>query len=562
MKYNILISLLIILESTIAYGQKLNNIGNYDVKLSSLQKEIAPDSSKSDSYDKALEHAPILWFSDYEKYYPVLPFFSAFDGIDNGGDPTKIDFDDINEIAPTDSENENSVSWDTLISWYDQFPDSTKKQIINVFYKIDSTKARNIGNILESDEQFWQRIDDKLRQFLRSEKTIIIYKYYFYYVRDKGLQGHPHDFETLHILLPQDSSNTFRMVLGVGHSRLVSNNVLVYDQMEINSLYSKRYGSNFHILVELGGHSNAPDINANGLFEKGFDSNWHIRNLWGTRDIQAVGGIGALGEYEPWMTFPRDSINKVFPPDSSKYSSKNLYKLRSLDKFKMLDSLLQILDKRKSESKIIDSTDVKNIKESFQNIGLQPKGIKRINNSIIERLFLWRLKPNVWKDKGDKPFEEELFRKHLFRPRFIQRKLFPPRGLGSLGVWYGFEFSEKPIHEYGLTWIIPAVFWLPLKTDGILEFHAGIQDISKRIITELYYERFYGRLFSWYGNLSYKNLQKSQNWSIGIGFSISGPPLYDPINWIKLRIGLRSYIADNSYQLKRFKLQFQIGFHR
>ena len=66
--------------------------------------------------------------------------------------------------------------------------------------------------------------------------------------------------------------------------------------------------------MELGGHSSAPDRNGDGRFSPGFDANWRAEKLWGTRDIQAATGMGALGDYKVWMTFPRPMTTRCFSP--------------------------------------------------------------------------------------------------------------------------------------------------------------------------------------------------------------------------------------------------------
>jgi len=311
----------------------------------------APDSIKNDrDYAEALKYAPILWFADEEQYFPTLPFFSAFDSVDNDGDH-KLDFKDHDEIAPFDSASGDfsTATWDKLKAWYDS-PAFDKQKMTAVFYQIRTTTANEVKNILFNDEQYWRRLEKKvkaepkLKTYFDSQDTIDVYEYYFYYVNDGGLQGHPNDMERVFIFVPQDSTISFRIVVGDGHGDAVPNNVLVYNmnssEPDLPSNYE--YQDHLHILVELGGHSIAPDLKGDGRFDPVVDANWHSENLWGTRDVQAKVGGGATGKYAIWMTFQRDPLKKVFPPDLDLQLPKphHCYRLLPADKFKDFYSLL------------------------------------------------------------------------------------------------------------------------------------------------------------------------------------------------------------------------------
>jgi len=264
------------------------------------------------SYFEALKYAPILWFANEEKYFPTLPFFSAFDGVNNDSghvnSDTARDFADPDEIAPIDSASNDlsKASWDKLRNWYDALDRPSKKRLVTVFYRIRHTEANKVRDIFISDEQYWRRLgkklkaDSTLKQFLNSDNLITVYEYYFYYVRDEGLQGHPQDIERVFIFVPKHPSITFRIAVGAGHTDAVPNNVLVYN-MKGEPGVSKENQEHLNILVELGGHSNAPDLRGNGLFDPVVDANWHPEYLWGTRDVQAIVGGGATGNYETWI---------------------------------------------------------------------------------------------------------------------------------------------------------------------------------------------------------------------------------------------------------------------
>ncbi len=299
-----------------------------------------PDTVKLKDYKDALENAPILWFANQEQYYPVLPFFSAFDGQDNNGNDEK-DISDSQEIAPIDSNQNviNHASWSILDSSYRELSDKTKMKLITVFYRIRrNLKAKDLRRIVASDEQLWSRLEKAERDYFDGNDSLTVYEYYFYYIRDKGLQGHPEDLEYVFIFVPKDTTKFFRAAVGAGHSNFAPNNVLIFRRGEIPTEYKRH----LHMLVELGGHSMAPDIRGNGLFEPGVDANWHTENLWGTRDVQAISGRGGTTRYETWMTFPRDSSKKVYPPDANlaKHESRYWYRLFPAEIYEDLEEAL------------------------------------------------------------------------------------------------------------------------------------------------------------------------------------------------------------------------------
>jgi hypothetical protein len=75
----------------------------------------------------------------------------------------------------------------------------------------------------------------------------------------------------------------------------------------------------------------------------GLDANWHVENLWGTRDLQATTGLAGTGKYQTAMTLPREAKNKILPPDSLLTGSEahSCYRLVPARAFMRLDSNLQ-----------------------------------------------------------------------------------------------------------------------------------------------------------------------------------------------------------------------------
>jgi hypothetical protein len=136
-----------------------------------------------------------------------------------------------------------------------------------------------------------------------------VIQYFVYYLQDWGLMGHSEDIEYAFVFIPEEAeaAKSFRVIVGAGHDPPAPNNVLVLTDREA---FTPRH-NHPNILVELGGHSSAPDMPPFGQFSAGLDVNWHIDDLWGTRDEQATAGRSFSGRYEGTMTYPRDAEDAV-----------------------------------------------------------------------------------------------------------------------------------------------------------------------------------------------------------------------------------------------------------
>ena len=406
-------------------------------------EQIRPDTLDFPYYQSALAHAPILWYADREEHFPTLPFFPAFDGIDNNGNG-RIDFGDPSEVAPLAENSPHSIaSLDSLHQWYCTLPRDERRKLAVVFYKVDSLPADKVGKILFSDEQAWMRLNRDIKSYLKNEeKSLLVFQYFFYFVHDQGLKGHPEDLEHAFIFVPRDTFEFFGIAAGAGHWDIVPNNVLIYRQGELPPSDQ----SHQHLLVELGGHSLAPDLNANGLCDPGVDVNWHTDHFWGTRDIQAISGQGATAKYQTWMTFQRSDSSLIFPPDPDllkEETSAVFYRLLPAEKFKSLEnSILSSSSGTKTGGSSGWSEQVR------QHFGFLEKARFSLppsfdSEEIKRRLRLWsgdlrvrvsdepesenwnKDKHKVWKMRAYHHSPTEIFRNYLFRPRRN----------GGLGLW-------------------------------------------------------------------------------------------------------------------------------
>jgi len=281
----------------------------------------------------ARKFAPILEFGPGERYFPTIPFFPAFDQLSGSAG-----LNDSARVA--DKGSRRRISWDKLDAAYASTLQATGVKLVPrlsaVFYRVrclDEKENRRVIGFLRNDPQAWGRmgLEELYAQGL-AHAQFRVAEYYLYYVADTGLEGHPYDIERVFVFLPreveleeawlrggkdgrkrlQQASATnklvdrLRIVVGTGHSPTTPNNILVVTGPQAEKLTLPG------ILVELGGHSSAPDLNYDSRLNRGYDVNWNLTaSLWGTRDVQAVSGLAFLGSYEDWMTLPRQIETSV-----------------------------------------------------------------------------------------------------------------------------------------------------------------------------------------------------------------------------------------------------------
>jgi hypothetical protein len=351
-------------------------------------------------YDLARTYAPILRFAPPERLYPTVPFFTAFDTLH----PEIMKMSDTLGIMSLRKNKSNHLTQEQLDTlalevdtlavepldaitgtmgqpirtrrpWLPSFgyvkrryqitpattPSGKVIPVPAVFYRVCDLRERSrtkgtysdvqkLWRYLRSDEQAWQRFG--MDSLAVSDSTAFrVIEYFFYYVADAGLQGHSDDIESLFIFIPKDPSKAkrFRIVVGAGHKDPAPNNVLVMLPSDSGQLAEKYKHQN--VLVEYGGHSSAPDMPPFGQFSVGLDVNWHIDDVWGTRDPQASAGVSFHGRYDATMTFPRDPEDAVtyFPRFIAESTKALLYSLvRFSPAFLAGQVQAQIQDQRKA----------------------------------------------------------------------------------------------------------------------------------------------------------------------------------------------------------------------
>jgi hypothetical protein len=255
----------------------------------------------------AKRFAPLLHHSPGERYFPTVPFFTAYrsDGLR-----------DPNLVAPVLVDPRNPRN--RLLDW-DRINDAYRADTIRVpggpllpghaavFYRVrcvSPSERDKLVLFLRNDSQAWDRliaVDSLVRETVQTVFYAEI-TYYLYYLLDTGLEGHAQDIERVVVFVPiateaerqevRDKmvrqslpvpssaaidSTTQRLVVlvGNGHSATTPNNIFVFVGDEAQLL---RHPS---ILIELGGHSAAPDRNRDGEFTPGIDINWNLAGRCG-----------------------------------------------------------------------------------------------------------------------------------------------------------------------------------------------------------------------------------------------------------------------------------------
>ena len=135
-------------------------------------------------------------------------------------------------------------------------------------------------------------------------------RFYFYYERDFGVGGHPHDLEVveMEVMLAQDAAGVrevrLRRVVGFAHGTdWYSNELHVESDTRLPVT----------VLVEEGKHASSPDRNADGIYTPGYDVNRRINDAWGVRDVLGSGFLVA-GAFQASMAKPRRLADRRAPP--------------------------------------------------------------------------------------------------------------------------------------------------------------------------------------------------------------------------------------------------------
>lgn len=560
-------------------------------------RDTAPRDTSLASYRiLAARYAPELRFAPQERIFPTAPFFSAFDGIDNYRANPATDLMDPNEVAVLE---QGDASLDSLFRMYQEEVDRQALEVkriippfVVVFYRVRplGLNSRNaMWHFLRSDEQAWHRFEmDRLwPEADRDTTEFLVIEYYFYYLRDAGLKGHAHDIESVFVFIPRVPQRAceFRLIVGAGHSGRTPNNILVQIDRDVWDVRGT------FVLVELGGHSSAPDVAPYGEFQIGVDANWQVGDIWGTRDLQAVAGLGFYGQYQPEMTFDRSRGVVV---KKRKRLGTSGYYLLPVAPFEQLSEVLAVRPTDHSAiRKRLDS-----LRVAFQQAGykppatLHPDTIAALPTVTFDRMTTWvkgtrsdgkeykATKHQIWNHALYQGPPSAIFKAYLYRPEWntTARSI---SGLLSLVTW-GLSVVPSDGAEAYVGWIVPGGFLgvdkIPLRIQGFLEVQVGAfasTDLSRWSPSfGIVHNNSYQQQATWY--LRFGVIPRRAEVlgdSLASDFILSGglsllPVLqpksswWDPINALRVHIGPRLDLFKDPSPLSRVRWEIRVSFRQ
>ncbi len=558
----------------------------------SLRLGRAADSAK------ALEYAPILWFESGEKYFPTMPFFTAF----------KWNRDDTTEFRLTPEMIRPDSSWYGLMKTYEARTLALRGQHqqpeVWLFWDKRELSVKEFQRYLESDRQFRKRGKAYFMRLRREVERIEVFCYWIYYLNDTGLEGHPQDLESVYVFAPVWRKDTKvekefltkpLAVVGAGHTEMVPNNVLLCDT-PLDSIV---------ILTELGGHSSAPDRNGDGRLNPGYDANWQAANLWGTRDTQASSGLGALGNYESWMTFPRKEEMRCFPP-KEKYEQLWHYRLAAAEDLKKLYEAIRDLQPHRKLRTAADSTQWLSMGEKFEKMG-GPRRQSWIamaesrRDSLFERLQSWREDQWTYKKNPEtgglekKSHEKLVAAKHMpwqhanYKgpvSNIFKRHIFPPTGDWSHWMRGAYlRYAGRSEASAGLVLHVtePPVIRDLFKLAGVVVFEGGYRrvandtskiegtlftgtdQIAARLLYDVTYNTVFTGYFGWGVETDYKRSASNHTRKFfygGVKAEYYLEWLPGSFNFLQVRFGVRIPNAGHHLRANQTVLELQIGLHR
>lgn len=431
---------------------------------------------------RAVNHAPVLRFQESERYYPTVPFFTAF--FDGNGEPRDTAFFRVDEIAPL-GDDKTKASWSQLTTAYDGVISewrgkvSRKPPMTAAFYRVrHEVDEKQLWRFLRSDGQAWDRheMDAFLTRFPESTEFTVV-EYYFYYVRDVGLTGHPEDIEFVFLFMPKerDLSCVFQIMVGAGHESRQPNNVLV-------SLQSPSVRGQFQngVIVELGGHASAPDLDNDGRFVLGHDINWGLENVWGVRDLLSVAGTGFAGDYRSDLTLPRNHSRFWVPPRRWGQPGYALIPGGALEELE--GRLARGVDSRLVAESLGELASYLEVEETPQTL----------SEEQLSRLSTWARDLDGGKG-GHRFWAHEVYRDDAHR--ILKQHLY--RTWSWWRNWiFVYDARQDPGTSVRFGARFPAPTLLGLRLPGIFESTVGLQ--RDRTSVDLLYEASFADLWTWF----------------------------------------------------------------
>lgn len=307
---------------------------------------------------EARNYAPIIWLANNEPAYPMLPNAFAFDGIDNDCD-TKFDLEDPSEVY-TEADMPGIGEYASMLldaeeqqrrHYLDHLAPGHTNHDIAFPARCGQARAygmpapgydrvdKGTGHIEPffgpqarvmvvgpSDREAvlgWNtdRVAIPARWDSAIGRRTTLLQYWLYYPFDMGPNPHRHDGEHVAVFVERDEDDRPRVkaVVGAGHESNSVNNALIAAPLDTHPsptlVLPRRLPDHMPILVELGKHASAPDVDCNGRFDLGADANVYSESVWGSRDVWAgsAGKALKIGRFETWFSFPRDRNRRYLP---------------------------------------------------------------------------------------------------------------------------------------------------------------------------------------------------------------------------------------------------------
>ncbi len=534
----------------------------------------------------AARYAPVVYFAPSEPDFPTVPFFYAMDGVDNDGDG-EIDFDDPDEIVsylPGDT----LPSWKILSDWYDEefsrlSPDRHNRTPVAplpaVHYRVKTLSQNEqdaMRRFLKLDIMMWSRAaKSDVAKYDLLTKPFKVIEYYFYYVRDRGLVGHPQDIEFVFVFVPADPTDACqgRVIVGAGHTDRVPNNVLVLTNNLVLGLEDMaRQDTLTGVLSELGGHSSSPDVAPFGRFRLGVDVNWQANKTWGTRDVQSLAQMGYGGAYRPDMTLPRgpEQYSVTLWPAGAQYDYGQDYALIPAPLFEELyDVLGAVAAGRTSAAEAVDA--VKALLDEIATVMGADRfiGVENLDVAAVERMTGWT-KPmiappgpeggvipthrgQVWQHSVYEGEASVIFKSNLFPP--TMSSVEKTQDLLRLVSW-GFSTWPGNAHQFQIGMVIPWIE-LPFNTRGFMDLQAGIVgsddlDNATFSLNLSYYNSYFQRV-TFYSTVAWlpNDEVTGSHFTVSVGPSLllwmkSNKSLLGPVNVVRFSTGPRFRLSSGS----------------
>jgi len=179
----------------------------------------------------------------------------------------------------------------------------------SVYYKVKRLYTTNSTSKLDE----YSFVSDNNKEIDLSLISALEIEYYIYYASESGLNGHPHDLESVAMQLKVYQNSTClderyavetKRIIARAHGVYWFENAVNVDDQTVLPM---------SILVEEGKHANCTDKNADGVYTPGFDVTEKVNDAWGVRDIISSGRL-YTGGFQGWMAKVRTANSILLPP--------------------------------------------------------------------------------------------------------------------------------------------------------------------------------------------------------------------------------------------------------